>query len=72
MNPRRRNSPSVKILKPQVFLMSQNTQNLLDLPELSFFSRGDRRLRIALQQLFRAEKAADLVGSIFEGHSLLF
>ena len=48
-------------LEAQVFLATQNAQNLLILQLLEFL-RGDAAPN-RLQKLFRTQKAADLVGS---------
>jgi hypothetical protein len=57
-------------LKTQILLVTQDTENLAILKVLEFLTVHSAPIR--LQQLFRPQEAADLVGSIFKGHGLLF
>src|ERR1700732_2969390 len=57
-------------LESQVFLAPENAQNLPVFELLEFV--GAHAGTVRLQKLFRPQEAAALVGSIFEGHGLLF
>src|SRR5437868_148823 len=57
-------------LKAEIFLASENAEDLLILQFLEFLG-GDAAPN-RLQKIFRTEETADLVGSVFRGHGLLF
>jgi hypothetical protein len=60
----------VEDLEAEVFLAAENAEDLLILKVPEFLTIHSAPIR--LQKLFRTQKAADLVGSIFKGHGLLF
>ena len=57
-------------LEAEILLASENTEDLPIFQLLEFLGGDPAPIRV--QKFFRPQEAADLVGSIFEGHGLLF
>ncbi len=60
MKPPRRNSPSVKTSQPELALLGEHAQ------DLAVFDLAQARIagRARVEQLFRPQEAADVIGSV--------